>query len=111
MAVKPIESKKGGDISPINHSPQNDPCGQEVKETDEVRAEEDKRMEEDDHEVHHDPEAASSGDIRPDTSPAPVVSVRDPGSASQSEIDEHDKTHLPYRSWCPVCVMAKGKED
>ena len=46
-----------------------------------------------------------------DTSSAPVVSVRDPGSASQSEIDEHDKTHLPYRSWCPVCVMAKGKED
>ena len=75
MAATPIESKKGGDISPINHSPQNDQCGQKVKETDEARAEEDKGMEEDDQEEHHDPEAASSGDIRHDTSPAPVVSV------------------------------------
>ena len=78
MAVKPIESKKGGDISPINHSPQNDPCGQEVKGTDEVRAEEDKEMEEDDHREQHDPEAASSGDIRHDTSPAPSCPLETP---------------------------------
>ena len=25
-------------------------------------------------------------------------------------IDEHDLTHLPYRSWCPICVAA-GRED
>ena len=64
----------------------------------------------------HDAEAASSGSqqdraTHEDTSSAPVIFVRDPGSATQAEIDEHDKTHLPYRSWCPVCVMAKGKED
>ena len=63
-----------------------------------------------------DAEASGSGDqqchtLHEDVGSAPVVSVRDPGSATQAEIDEHDKTHLPYRSWCPVCVMAKGKED
>ena len=26
------------------------------------------------------------------------------------EVAKHDKTHLPYRSWCLVCVRAKGKE-
>ena len=113
MAVEPIESQEGGDISPVKHSPQDGQCGPRVERTDEERAEADKDMENvaSIQEDHHDPEAASSGDIRHDTSSAPVVSVRDPGSASQSEIDEHDKTHLPYRSWCPVCVMAKGKED
>ena len=24
---------------------------------------------------------------------------------------EHELTHLPYRSWCPVCVQAKGRSD
>ena len=28
-----------------------------------------------------------------------------------TEVAKHDKTHLPYRSWRPVCVRAKGKED
>ena len=23
----------------------------------------------------------------------------------------HDKLHLPHRSWCPICVKARGKED
>ena len=78
MAVKPIESKKGGDISPINHSPQDDQCGPGVERTDEVRAEADKAMEEDFQEDHHDPEAASSGDISHDTSPAPSCPLETP---------------------------------
>ena len=24
---------------------------------------------------------------------------------------EHELTHLPYRSWCPVCVQAKGRSN
>ena len=24
---------------------------------------------------------------------------------------EHELTHLPYRSWCPVCVRSKGRAD
>jgi len=27
---------------------------------------------------------------------------------SQKEIDEHNVTHLPYRSWCPWCNMGRG---
>ena len=37
--------------------------------------------------------------------------VRDPGSPTAEERAKHDMTHNPYRSWCPVCVEAKGKED
>ncbi len=24
------------------------------------------------------------------------------------EVEEHNATHLPHRSWCPVCVKARG---
>ena len=27
---------------------------------------------------------------------------------SASEVEEHRKTHIPYRSWCPECVMGRG---
>ena len=26
----------------------------------------------------------------------------------QDEIDEHNTTHLPFRSWCPHCVQGRG---
>ena len=32
-----------------------------------------------------------------------------PYQPTQAEIDNHNLTHLPYRTWCPVCVKAKGK--
>ena len=34
---------------------------------------------------------------------------RDPAAPSPVEIREHRITHTPYRSWCPECVMARGK--
>ena len=34
----------------------------------------------------------------------------DPRKPTVEEIDEHELTHVPYRNWCPICVMAKGKE-
>ena len=64
----------------------------------------------------HDPEARSSGGdgagvtaAPPDK--APVRVARHPGDPTEAEIEEHCVTHVPYRSWCPVCVKAKGKED
>lgn len=36
---------------------------------------------------------------------------RHPGDPTKAEVDEHNLTHCPYRSWCPVCVEAQGKED
>ena len=107
MAVNPIEPQKGEDISPFNQPSNDDQSGLGVEEVDVGRA-----VQKDSQDDPHDAEAASSGShqdrvTHEDTSSAPVISVRDPGSATQAEIDEHDKTHLPYRSWCPVCVMAK----
>ena len=37
--------------------------------------------------------------------------VRDPGKPTEEEIERHNKTHVPARPWCPVCVEAKGIED
>ena len=42
---------------------------------------------------------------------APIRVARNPGDPSTKEREEHNVTHIPYRSWCPVCVKAKGKED
>ena len=30
---------------------------------------------------------------------------------TEQELEEHNATHLPHRSWCPVCTKARGKED
>ena len=30
---------------------------------------------------------------------------------SQEDWDEHFRTHINYRTWCPVCVEARGRED
>ena len=34
-----------------------------------------------------------------------------PCRPNATEVANHDKTHLPYSSWCPVCVRAGGEED
>ena len=35
--------------------------------------------------------------------------LRAPPRVSQAEIDMHEITHTPYRSWCEVCVKARGR--
>lgn len=30
---------------------------------------------------------------------------------SQSEIDEHNITHLPFRNWCPFCIRGRGQSS
>ena len=39
-----------------------------------------------------------------------VRSLIDPRKPTKEEVELHDLFHLPYRNWCPLCVMAKGKE-
>jgi hypothetical protein len=34
----------------------------------------------------------------------------DPRKPNQEAIDEHERTHLPYRNWCRHCVKGRGKE-
>jgi len=66
-----------------------------------------------------DPGASSSKDGNPvgdevsmePQEDAPVKIARDPGDPTLKEREDHNATHVPYRSWCPVCVKAKGKEE
>jgi hypothetical protein len=33
-----------------------------------------------------------------------------PCRPSQEEVDKHNETHIPFRSWCEICVKARGVE-
>ena len=35
--------------------------------------------------------------------------MRLPQRVSKQERDEHERTHLPYRDWCDICVKARGR--
>ena len=37
--------------------------------------------------------------------------VQAPKQPTPQEILEHNLTHLPYRSWCPICVQARGRQN
>ena len=34
-----------------------------------------------------------------------------PGLPSRQEVQEHELTHIPYRSWCVHCVRGAGRSD
>ena len=36
--------------------------------------------------------------------------LRDPGARSGAEVERHNVTHMPFKSWCPVCVEGKGRD-
>ena len=40
-----------------------------------------------------------------------VRPIRAPGQPSQKEIDDHELTHCPYRSWCDHCVRGQAKDS
>ena len=41
----------------------------------------------------------------------PARAVKEPGEVTSKEIEQHRlRNHLPFRSWCPYCLAAKGKE-
>ena len=40
----------------------------------------------------------------------PPEVLRDPGAPTVKEIEEHNATHLPFRSWCPHCVTGKAQD-
>ena len=40
-----------------------------------------------------------------------VRKLNDPKLPSEKEVEEHRiRGHIPYRSWCPLCVEAMGRE-
>ena len=36
--------------------------------------------------------------------------VADPRKPTEQEVKDQNRTHVPYRSWCPCCVKAKEKD-
>ena len=50
------------------------------------------------------------GDVIEIAEEAMIKVMKSPGCPTKEEVERHYTTHLPYRSWCPVCVQGKGKE-
>ena len=52
------------------------------------------------------------GEIGGETEAGRIATERmlDPILPSREEVEEHEKTHLPYRNWCRRCVRGKGTE-
>ena len=40
----------------------------------------------------------------------PAVAVKDPGTPSKREIEEHELTHVPHISWCAACVGGRSRD-
>ncbi len=75
--------------------------------------------------------ATENGGNEPDTKPTPPTTAEPPWrtpsqdgegeegrrpkglsapmKVSKEEREEHERTHTPYRAWCPVCVRARGR--
>ena len=54
---------------------------------------------------------ASADMCQPSNEEAPIRRPRNPSEPTPEEKQKHWAVHLPYRSWCPVCVKARGRED
>ena len=48
-------------------------------------------------------EAEGDGDIEP------MRMANDPGKPTARQVEEHERTHLPFRSWCRWCVLGRGR--
>ena len=96
IPVRPLEEENGRE-SEGRGSVQEDEKANRFD--DHARGEERSRNEE--AEEFDDREQLESGSREPKR-------LQDPKLPSQEEIRAHELTHLPYRSWCKVCVEAAG---
>ena len=48
--------------------------------------------------------------VRPERQEGRVKRMIDPRRPTEQEVEDHNRTHLPYRNWCPHCVQARGKD-
>ena len=51
---------------------------------------------------------AEEEEVSEDVEGRHVPVPRAPREPSRAEREEHNLTHLPYRSWCPFCVAGKA---
>ena len=65
--------------------------------------------EEESQEVEGEEAEARRMDQEEDAETLAPRAARAPHTPSQREIDEHNSTHCPYRSWCEACVRVRPK--
>ncbi len=41
----------------------------------------------------------------------PIKILRGPVKPTKLEIEEHEHSHIPFRSWCPHCVRGRGQSS
>ena len=60
--------------------------------------------------MHASPEDAgqSDGETDPKEENEPMRIAADPMMPTQSEVEEHRITHIPYRNWCEDCVLGRA---
>ena len=46
-----------------------------------------------------------------DTLAQKAKGVKAPGEPTDLEVLEHNLTHLPFRSWCKICVQSKSEQN
>jgi len=39
-----------------------------------------------------------------------IKKMLDPKLPTEKEVEDHERFHIPYRNWCPICVQAKGRD-
>ena len=111
--TEPIAGLLGMDLKGGDEEGDDEESNDELCDDDD---DDDEPMEEED--KPESPEASSSRDRTQNSSDPPrapeeahAMKIRpSPTLPSPKEVAEHDATHCPYRSWCPVCVSASGHE-
>ena len=58
-------------------------------------------------EGHGDEDFVDDGELGVEAR-SPIV-PRDPGAPSAADVEEHCVSHIPFRPWCIVCVMGRGR--
>ena len=85
------------------------PCEQEAEDD---RAPEEPEVEEGDAQETDAADAEEQrAEIDGDHGAVEMRPLRSPVAPSAAEFNEHCRTHIPLRDWCPICVAARGIED
>ena len=55
--------------------------------------------------------AGSEGEkIKAEKEAEVMKTILDPLKPTEKEVEDHNRTHMPYRNWCPHCIRAKGRD-
>ena len=77
---------------------------------DELFGEDEAEKQKDEEPVEVDAEQNQEVEFRQFETSITPNAVADPGAPSAREVAEHNVTHLPHRSWCPICIEARGRD-